>query len=133
VKEATDVYYHNLREAEISDAWWHWDQVYADVLPIKLLETFKQVYGTYSPYYEEQAFVVGPWKPGPFWFMKHAPKPLKFSLPFLPKTVPFTRTQRSDLLPARTSESCSPVCGKAADSRNTPTPLGRHDLSAGVN
>ena len=66
-KNATDIYYRQLRQAEIRNAWEHWDKLYADVIrPKKLLENFRKVYDAYSPHREEESFVVCPWKPGPF-------------------------------------------------------------------
>ncbi|KAL4225708.1 EF-hand domain pair [Mactra antiquata] len=83
-KQAIDAYYHNLRQAEIKNAWEHWDKLYADVIPEKLLRNFKVVYSAYSPHREEEAFVVCPWKPGPFRFLQMQ-NPQSFSAPSSPQ------------------------------------------------
>lgn len=65
-----------MRQAEIKNAWDHWDRLYADIIrPKKLLENFRVVYASYSPHREEEAFVVCPWKPGPFRFIRHSTQP----------------------------------------------------------
>jgi len=84
-KEATDAYYHNLRQAEIRNAWDHWDRLYAETtLPKNLQRNFRVVYSAYSPTREEEAFVVCPWAPGPFRFVRLPQKPL---IPDAPKNV----------------------------------------------
>ena len=80
--EAIDAYYNNLRRAEIKNAWDHWDRLYADVITSKkLLENFRVVYGAYSPHREEEAFVVCPWKPGPYGLCQNGKASLAISAP----------------------------------------------------
>ncbi|XP_052775065.1 uncharacterized protein LOC128213426 isoform X2 [Mya arenaria] len=82
VEEAIDVYYHNMRQAAIRNAWDHWDRLYADsTLRKKLQKNFRVVYSAYSPHREEEAFVLAPWKPGPFRFIRHMTKTPMHGLP----------------------------------------------------
>ena len=84
-KDATDSYYHELRQTEIKNAWEHWDRLYGDVIrPEKLLDNFRKVYSAYSPHREEESFVVCPWGPGPFRVVRHNKTNVIQSLPNSP-------------------------------------------------
>lgn len=129
-KQAIDAYYHHLRQAEIRNAWEHWDRLYADeVLPKKLLANFRKVYATYSPHREEEAFVVCPWKPGPFLFLRHIQKPPLFSIPKSPDiAITGSPRQKSggQVIQPRKTLSLQQSMSRAAPSfRQTPSPLSK--------
>ncbi|ESO88326.1 hypothetical protein LOTGIDRAFT_234643 [Lottia gigantea] len=67
VKKAVDDYYANLRKGFVRTACEHWEELYANHRGSKkLFEHFREVYRSYSPQKEEEAFVVCPWVPGAF-------------------------------------------------------------------
>ncbi|XP_053394787.1 uncharacterized protein LOC123524514 [Mercenaria mercenaria] len=125
-KRAIDAYYQDLRQAEIRNAWDHWDQLYADVIvPKKLLNNFRTVYSAYSPHREEEAFVVCPWKPGPFSFLRHLQNPPIF---VDPKSAHVTITgkvrHKSCNVRPKTVSHFQTARRINAVLRNTPSPIG---------
>lgn len=128
--QAIDAYYHNLRQAEIRNAWDHWDRLYADViLPKKLVSNFKKVYAAYSPHREEEAFVLCPWKPGPFRILRHIQKPPVSCIPqSTDKAITGCTRQKSggSKVTPRNKLSCQQTYSTGSPSfRQTPSPLGR--------
>lgn len=141
-REAIDAYYHHLRQAEIKNAWDHWDRLYADVItPKKLLENFRVVYGAYSPHREEEAFVVCPWQPGPFRYICHMAKPAARTFPKAPDVSIINPSAASRMsrkstragVVRTTGMNHQPKFSHSAQmaSRDTPSPLqGQRPLSS---
>ncbi|KAK3577550.1 hypothetical protein CHS0354_026517 [Potamilus streckersoni] len=74
-EEAANSYYKNLRQAAINQANQHWNKLSVDLItPKKVMENFKQVYLAYSPQKEDATFLIYPWIPGPFGYVKHGRK-----------------------------------------------------------
>ncbi|KAH3814057.1 uncharacterized protein LOC127835933 [Dreissena polymorpha] len=132
-KEAIDAYYHNLRQTEIRNAWDHWDRLYADVvLPKKLLRNFREVYSAYSPHREEEAFVVCPWKPGPFRYIRHMTIPptsqdVGKGVANAMKVPPRMKNRGRLVIRPLKSMSVTKPFGRSSSAliRNTPSPVNR--------
>lgn len=122
-KQAIDAYYHDLRQTEIRNAWNHWDRLYADVIqPEKLLTNFRTVYSAYSPHREEEAFVVCPWKPGPFRIIRHIQKPPVVVGQNSPN-VTIVGNKPCNMVRPRTVPNV--MCRNIPTARNTPSPISR--------
>lgn len=124
-EQVLDDYYLELSQEEIQNAWNHWDRLYANVIqPERLLRSFKTIYSAYFPHREEEAFVVCPWIPGPFSFVRHFQKPSAIMSRKIPNKTITRSAMHKPRINIRPRTGSNTVYSSSSTPRDTPSPIG---------